>query len=72
MSTTSAARVRSRATEQFPSADATSDADGYAAGAPENRSWAGSIVGGITIGAAFVLGAAIIYRYLLIALLHVR
>ena len=40
--------------------------------APDERSWAGYFVGGLTIGAAFVLGAAIIYRCVFSALVHVR
>ncbi len=68
----SAVRAQGRAVEFVPSA-ASEDDDASLSGSSERAGgWPVSVVSGLTIAVAFVLGAALIYRSLFAALAHVR
>lgn len=51
--------------------DETNEAQPLANAGP-SRSWPGYVTGGLAIGIAFMLGAALVYHAILTALLHVR
>ncbi len=55
-----------------PAPDETNEAEALPGGGAESRGWPGYVIGGLAIGIAFVLGATLVYRAILAALLHVR
>ncbi len=51
--------------------DQTNDGEALADERLERPAWPGYVFGGVAVGIVFVLGAALVYRGILSALLHV-